>query len=136
CPRDLRWRCSVSRDERREFLRVSAAGILGATGIGHWGASVGEPTATHAGTGPADLPPHREIVIPGLHAYAERSVIAGDTIQFRVSSTEPYRLVICRLGHDPANPAADEQLHAFAPSPAATQSIHPGSYVDIARSFT
>jgi N,N-dimethylformamidase len=125
----------VSRDERREFLRVSAAGMLGATSIGHWAAWVGDSTATAAGTNSADLPPHREIVIPGLHAYAERSVIAGDTIQFRVSSTEPYRLVICQLGHDPANPAADEQLHAFAASPAATQSIHPGSYVEIASGF-
>ena len=123
----------MSRDERREFLKVSAAGVLGATSIGQWAARAGDSTAAAADTELADLPPHREIVNPGLHAYAERSVIAGDTIQFRVSSTEPYRLVICRLGHDPANPAVDEQLHAFAASPAATQSIHPGSYVHVAR---
>ncbi len=123
----------MSRDERREFLKVSAAGVLGATSIGQWAARAGDSTAAAAGAEPADLPPHREIVNPGLHAYAERSVIAGDTIQFRVSSTEPYRLVICRLGHYPANPAADEQLQAFAGSPAITQSIHPGSYVHVAR---
>ena len=123
----------MSRDERRKFLKASAAGVLGATSLGRWTALGGEKTSLDAGAAANQLPEHREVVLPGIHAYAERSVAAGDTIRFRVSSTEPYRLVVCRLGHDPADATADEEVHAFDVSPAATQPIYPGSYIHVSR---
>jgi hypothetical protein len=35
---------------------------------------------------------------PGIHAYAQNSVAAGDTIDFHVSCPEPYSLSLVRLG--------------------------------------
>src|SRR5882724_5370596 len=37
------------------------------------------------------------IVISNVEAYAEKSVAAGETIRFRVSSPVPYQLSIVRL---------------------------------------
>ena len=65
-----------------------------------------------------------------MHAYTDRvSVCAGDTIRFYVSSSVPYELQLCRLGLDVDGPSRDEILHSFGQSPAATQPIHPGSYI-------
>ena len=74
--------------------------------------------------------------LEGLHAYAEKSVSAGETVHFRVSSTVPYQLSICRLGHQIDDPAGDEVLFRFPPSPAQEQPIHSGSYVEIRSGLT
>jgi len=79
----------------------------------------------------ADAPRPRAMPLAGLHAYAEKTVSAGETIHFRVSSTVPYELSICRLGHQIDDPAGDEVLHTFPQSPPVNQPIHPGSFVSV-----
>jgi hypothetical protein len=114
---------------RREFL--AAAGALASTSFDvrqvHYGDTAfgSEPAAVAA-----SIPPHRPLVVEGIHAYTDRlSVAAGDTIRFHVSSSHPYELEICRLGTDVDSPARDELLHSFGKSPPAVQPIHPGSYL-------
>jgi hypothetical protein len=92
--------------------------------------------ASGAPVGAADaIPPHRPLELAGLHAYAEKSVTPGQTMHFRVSSTVPYVLSICRLGPKIDDPAGDEVLHTFPSSPPVRQPIHPGSYVHVAKSL-
>src|ERR1043166_2053357 len=113
---------------RREFLKRSGAGVAG---LSLWpskliASSPGSSAATN------DLPPpHKAMVVPGIHGYAEQSVAAGESIHFHISSTVPHRLGIYRLGLDPESPGQDELLHKFAESPARPQPIHPGSYVRV-----
>ncbi len=78
---------------------------------------------------PVALP--RALALDGLHAYAEKVVTAGDTLHFRVSSTVPYELAVCRLGHDIDDPVGDEVLFTFPSSPPVQQPIHPGSFVHV-----
>lgn len=78
------------------------------------------------------LPLPRALPLDGLHAYSEKVITAGETIHFRVSSTVPYELSICRLGHAVDDPAGDEVLVTFPESPAISQPIHPGSFVHVA----
>ncbi|MHB0956986.1 MAG: N,N-dimethylformamidase beta subunit family domain-containing protein [Pirellulaceae bacterium] len=73
----------------------------------------------------------RAMPLEGLHAYAEKIVSAGDTIHFRVTSTVPYELSICRLGHAVDDPARDDVLFTFPESPPVQQPIHPGSFVHV-----
>lgn len=110
----------MPRRTRREFLQHVAALPLASCATVQGGAPPSAP-----------LPPHRPIDVPGLHAYADHSVAAGETIRFRASSTVPYTLSICRLGPDD-----DEVLHTFPPSAAAPRPIHPGSYVHVERNLT
>jgi len=118
---------------RREFLKRGGAGVAGISLmtprlIAH---------GTRAGTdSAAALPPHKPMVVPGLHGYAEQSVVAGETMQFRISAGVPYRLGIYRLGLDPESPAQDVMLHQFAESPALQQAIHPGSYVTVEKNLS
>ena len=58
----------------------------------------------------ADIPAHQEVILPGLHAYAEKSIAAGEEIAFRVSSSVPYRLTVVKLGPDPENRDNDPVL--------------------------
>ncbi|MDP7106731.1 MAG: hypothetical protein QGH41_06610, partial [Roseibacillus sp.] len=37
-----------------------------------------------------EIPPHQPVNLPGLHAYAQKSIAAGEEIEFRVSSSVPY----------------------------------------------
>ena len=55
-------------------------------------------------------PPHISVDLPGLHAYSQKSVSAGDEIGFRVSSKVPYKMSIVRLGKDPENRDNDPVL--------------------------
>jgi N,N-dimethylformamidase len=83
---------------------------------------------------PPALPPHRSLHVPGVHGYTDRkSVAAGETVRFHLSSDVPYTLSVCQLGPDVDSRLADTVLHAFAPSPARAHPIHPGSYVQVAR---
>jgi N,N-dimethylformamidase len=83
---------------------------------------------------PQTLPPHRSLHVPGVHGYTDRkSVAAGEVVRFHLSSDVPYALSVCQLGPDVDRRSADTVLHAFEPSPARAQPIHPGSYVQVAR---
>ena len=77
------------------------------------------------------MPPHRALHLPGLHSYAQRSIAAGDTIEFRVSSTVPYRLSVCRLAGEVDEPTSDVVLHTLEEEQPSQQPIHPGSYVHV-----
>jgi hypothetical protein len=68
-----------------------------------------------------------------VHAYSsEKSVHAGDRIEFFVSSEVPYVLSICKPTQIDEE-SADEILHTFPESPAWVQPITPGSYIHVER---
>src|ERR1043165_2168732 len=115
----------MSKYNRREFLRQ--------TGLGVAAAALLRPPKTVArpADAPIEIPPHKEMVVPGIHGYAEQSVCAGEKIRFRISNTVPCRLSIFRLGRDPESPAQDELVHEFPITEPKPQAIHPGSYIDV-----
>ena len=78
------------------------------------------------------IPPQRAIHLPGLHAYAQKSITAGTDIEFRVSSSVPYELNVVKLGSEPENREHDPVLATFPDNAAKVQPIHPGSYVHVA----
>ncbi|MGB0578951.1 MAG: N,N-dimethylformamidase beta subunit family domain-containing protein [Limisphaerales bacterium] len=79
--------------------------------------------------------PHQAIRLKGLHAYADdESVAAGEVIRFQVSSEVPYRLRVTKLGLKVDDRSSDETFHLSPKTyPAKVQSIHPGSYVRVAK---
>ena len=79
------------------------------------------------------VPLPRAMQLDGLHAYAEKIISAGETIHFRVSSTVPYELSICRLGHEVDDPASDDVLYTFPQAPPVQQPIHAGSFIHVAQ---
>ena len=81
---------------------------------------------------PREIPPHRAIALPGLHAYAQKSIAAGEEIEFRVSSDIAYDLSIVKLGPDPESRDADPVLKVLRAETPLVQPIHPGSYVHVA----
>jgi len=79
------------------------------------------------------IPPHRAIALPGVHAYSsEKSVHAGDLIEFFVSSDIPYVLSVCKPTQIDSD-AGDEVLHTFPESRPWVQPITPGSYIYVER---
>jgi hypothetical protein len=74
---------------------------------------------------------NRQIPVDTVEAYAQKSVAAGETIDFRVSSPVPYQLSVVRLGWDITSPSRDRTLYTFPQFPASQQSIRPGSYVHV-----
>ncbi|MGB1707963.1 MAG: N,N-dimethylformamidase beta subunit family domain-containing protein, partial [Rubripirellula sp.] len=92
--------------------------------------------STQSGPSPSvdyghQIPPHRAISLPGLHAYAQKSISAGADIEFRVSSSVPYELNVVKLGAEPENRESDPVLTTFSDNAAKIQPIHPGSYVHV-----
>jgi hypothetical protein len=87
-----------------------------------------------AAQGAPPLP--KPLPLIGLHAYAEKSVTAGDTIHFRTSSTVPYRLSICRLGQLVDDISGDEVLKILQVDEPLQQPIHPGSYVHVGQTWS
>ncbi len=77
------------------------------------------------------IPPHRAIDLPGLHAYAQKSIEAGEEIEFRVSSKVSYDLTVVKLGSDPEKRDGDPVLHRLHVEKPKSQAIHPGSYVHV-----
>lgn len=130
----VRWRrvFAMHKTTRREFLKRSGVGVAGLSFL---------PSKLVASPGNANphaegfLPPHTSLTVPGIHGYAEQSVAAGERIQFRISSTVPYRLGIYRLGLDPESTDQDRLFHEFPVSPARPQAIHPGSYLHIEKNL-
>src|SRR6185436_8032236 len=122
---------------RREFLKQAGAGVAGMAAL-DWAALTAraeemprnqETAARNAARG---IPPHRSLIVPGVHAYTDQqSVAAGQAISFFVSSTVPYRFTVCRLGLKVDDPADDEVLHEFPLTQPKAQSIQPGSYVHV-----
>jgi N,N-dimethylformamidase len=82
-----------------------------------------------------DIPSHHAIDLPGLHAYAQKSLAAGEEIEFRVSSSVPYDLAIVQLGPDPENRDKDPVLQTFEVDKPDNQPIHPGSYLHVAKAL-
>ena len=78
-----------------------------------------------------NIPPHHAIELPGLHAYAQKSIAAGEEIEFRVSSRVPYDLTLVKLGPDPENRDDDPVLESLRVEQPRSQPIHPGSYVHV-----
>ena len=76
------------------------------------------------------IPPHRPVQLDGLHAYAQKSIAAGETLRFRISSTVPYEFDVLRLGM-PGKPETDRKLQSLDRLTTGQQPIHPGSYVHI-----
>jgi Concanavalin A-like lectin/glucanases superfamily len=74
---------------------------------------------------------NRQIAVDTVEAYAQKSVAAGETIDFRVSSPVPYQLSIVRLGWDTNSPSRDWTLATFPQAAASQRSISPGSYVHV-----
>lgn len=119
----------MSDPTRREFL-AAAGGVLGSSAVLVPDAAAAETSPAIPPAQPSNIPPHKPQVVEGIHAYTDRvSVAAGEVIRFHVSSTCPYELQVCRLGPDVDGPSRDEILHSFGASAAATQPIHPGSYL-------
>ncbi len=119
---------------RREFL-AAAGGVLAAAGPGSGAARPGECNLAGGSGGQVDpgvLPPHRPVMVEGVHAYTSQvSVAAGEAVRVHVSSSYPYELAICRLGSDPNSTAHDETVHSFGRSAPSVQAIYPGSYLHI-----
>jgi putative membrane-bound dehydrogenase-like protein len=82
-----------------------------------------------------EIPLHHAINLPGLHAYAQKSIAAGEEIEFRVSSAVPYDLSVVRLGADPENRDKDSVLQSFQTEQPQAQPIHPGSYLHVAKAL-
>lgn len=70
------------------------------------------------------------MIVPGVHAYAAHSVLAGETLRFHVSSTEAYTFSWVQLGKDPHTTSEDIVLFS-EPGVRQPTAIHPGSYVHI-----
>lgn len=75
----------------------------------------------------------RPIDLSGTHAYAEKSVFAGDLVNFRISSDADYRLAVYRLGSNPESTSGDVRVAPEVSGFALKQPIYPGSYVEAAR---
>ena len=117
---------------RREFLAAAGGALASTTLVRGELRAAGPERAGPAGA----IPPHRPMEVEGIHAYTDKvSVAAGDVIRFHVSSSYPYELLVCRLGPDVDGPDHDEVLHSFGRSAAATQPIHPGSYVAVEKAL-
>ena len=105
----------VAGMDRRGFLRQTAAGLAATT--------AGRPSSAATTN-----PPHDPVEVPGVHAYAERSLQAGQSANFRVSSDVPYDLTVGPAGAGDAIARVRERRPAV-------QAIHPGSYVHVATGF-
>jgi concanavalin A-like lectin/glucanase superfamily protein len=134
----------MRKRNRREFLKQAGVGVAGMAAL-DWVALAARAEETHGvlkkatavGDAARGIPPHRPLNVPGVHAYSDQqSVATGQTVSFRVSSTVPYRLTVCRLGLKVDDPAGDQVLHEFSVAHPKVQSIHPGSYVHVKKGLT
>jgi len=84
-------------------------------------------------SGNPGIPAHQPVALPGLHAYAQKSIAAGEEIAFRVSSSVSYNLSLVQLGSDPENRDQDPELETFRVEKPKSQPIHPGSYLNVSK---
>ncbi len=116
----------MTTESRRQFLKLSA-GLTAGLSLG--GQSSGEgaiPDMERSG-----IPPHQSLALPGLHAYAQKSIAAGDEAVFRVSSSVPYKLRVLRLAGEVDDPNSDVELATLREDAPSVQPIHLGSYVNV-----
>ena len=83
----------------------------------------------------SDVPAQQPVVFPGLHAYAQKSLTAGDEIVFRVSSSIPYNLRVLRLDGEVDDPASDIEIGRFTDVSAGVQPVYLGSHVHVPKSI-
>jgi len=124
--------------DRRRFLKQTA-GVFAGAGLAQSTTPVlsRDDADARSSNQPGDsIPPHRSLKLTGLHAYAEKSIAAGDTLHLRTSSSVPYKLSICQLAGDVDDQKKDVVLHTFDESPATPQPIRPGSYVRVEKNLT
>lgn len=79
--------------------------------------------------------PHHSVKVPGLHAYAERYLYAGDTLHLKCANTIPYHCTIHKLDSPLDKTEKATQLEEIPLCEGKIQDIHPGSYVRIQNSF-
>ena len=113
---------------RRSFLKQSAAGVASASTL----TALTPVQVSAASTDSGQIPPHRELKIDGIHAYAEKTIAPGETIHFRVASSVPYELAVCRLGQVDDR-TTDVELAKLPSMPPKQQPVHSGSYVHVER---
>lgn len=118
---------------RRDFLRASAAGALGAATMHANRIAAAEPAGTTPTAASVPLPQHQGVDLPGVHGYAQKSLAAGEQLKIRISADVPYRLSIRRLGPKVDDRASDQVVHTFDEAQPRGQPIHPGSYVHVAK---
>ena len=90
-------------------------------------------TTAEKPSGEQAIPAHQAVDLPGLHAYAQKSLAAGEEIEFRVSSSVPYKLSLVKLGSDPESRDKDPILDSVRIDGPKSQPIHPGSYVHVSK---
>lgn len=76
--------------------------------------------------------PLREVPLSGVHAYAEKSVTAGQDIQLRISAPNSTQIGVSlvRLGWDAESSSRDWEIDMGTVT-ASRQAIKPGSYVHV-----
>lgn len=102
----------MPRVGRRRFLQQTAAGLAAAKTVRRSWATTG-------------IPAHEEVRVPGVHAYVQRSLEAGQTADFRVSSDVSFELTVARV-------ASNDEVATVRDRSPSVQPIHPGSYVHVA----
>lgn len=74
--------------------------------------------------------PNLPLLMSGVHAYSQKSVKAGETVNFRISTDAACQLSVCKLGADPDSSILDTILQNYS-LPVGQQPIRPGSYVHV-----
>jgi hypothetical protein len=119
----------MPKTTRRDFIRRTGLGVAGVSTL-----KLSSLAQAASSASQQDIPPHRAFEVPGVHAYPmEHSIAAGDLLELCVSASVPYAMSICRLGLKVDDPAGDAVVADLGDQPAVPQSIHPGSYVSIAK---
>jgi hypothetical protein len=123
------------RDALKAFGGVAAAGplanALGACALAKEDTAIATLRQRIAAS--AVREPLAPSLLAGLHAYGEKSLSAGDTLNLRVSSDTSYTTSIVRLGWDLDSTAEDWVIVGpqAQPTAAAQQPILVGSYVHV-----
>src|SRR6185369_4928213 len=113
---------------RRDVLRgLGGLALAPAVPSGAFAAASGCPTSAIAAVA------NRPRTVAGLEAYAQKSVAAGDTVDFRISSpfAGEHRLSLVRLGWDTELRTKDWIVRSLALPAPGPQPIRPGSYVHV-----
>ncbi|MCA9505051.1 MAG: LamG domain-containing protein [Myxococcales bacterium] len=119
---------------RRQLLKgLGGFAVGGAIGLANHPARADEPrlagyTLRPAATNAAET-------LSGIHVVAQKSVAAGETVDFRVSADAPYRIEVARLGWNTEDPGRDWVVHRTELLPAAPRPVRPGSYVHVERAL-
>jgi hypothetical protein len=117
--------------KRRDILRgLGGLAVTGAIGCGDEldVQLVQSAVGTCAGFPISEVQP-AAVPMGTVQGYAQKSVAAGENIDFRISSPVPYDLSIVRIGWDTEGPNRDWLLTKWTGLPAAQRVVRPGSYI-------